>query len=49
MLRAARHPDGHPVYTPPVGFAPTVFFAIGSQRMNTLAVVKRETLDWTRS
>ena len=36
-----------PVYTPLVGLALMVFFAIACQCMSTLAVVKRETRSWT--
>jgi ferrous iron transport protein B len=38
--------DGRPVYTPLVGLALMVFFAIACQCMSTLAVVKRETQGW---
>jgi ferrous iron transport protein B len=42
-IRAERHPDGRPVYTPLVGFTLMVFFALSCQCMSTLAVVRRET------
>lgn len=38
--------DGRPVYTPLVGLALMVFFAIACQCMSTLAVVRRETKGW---
>jgi len=43
QLRAERHPDGRVVYTPLMGLALLVFFAIACQCMSTLAAVKRET------
>jgi len=45
-VRAQRHPDGSPVYTPLVCFSLMVFFALACQCMSTLAVVKRETGTW---
>jgi ferrous iron transport protein B len=42
-IRAERHPDGTPVYTPLVGLSLMIFFALACQCMSTLAVVKRET------
>jgi ferrous iron transport protein B len=42
-IRAERHADGRPVYTPLVGFTLMVFFALSCQCMSTLAVVRRET------
>ncbi|MBM3990018.1 MAG: ferrous iron transport protein B [Planctomycetes bacterium] len=38
--------DGAPVYTPLVGLALMVFFALACQCMSTIAVVKRETRGW---
>jgi len=38
--------DGAPVYTPLVGLALMVFFALACQCMSTIAVVKRETRSW---
>ena len=45
-LRADRHPDGRPVYSPLVGLSLMVFFALACQCMSTLAVVKRESGGW---
>jgi ferrous iron transport protein B len=42
-LRAERHPDGRPVYTPLVGLSLMIFFALCCQCTSTLAVVRRET------
>lgn len=45
-IRADRHPDGRPVYTPLVGISLMVFVALSAQCMSTLAVVKRESRSW---
>jgi len=45
-IKAESHADGRPVYTPLVGLSLLVFFALASQCMSTLAVVKRETGGW---
>jgi ferrous iron transport protein B len=45
-MRAEKHPDGRPVYSPLVGLSLMVFFALACQCMSTLAVVKRETGGW---
>jgi ferrous iron transport protein B len=42
-LRDERRPDGTPAYTPLVGLALMIFFALACQCMSTLAVVRRET------
>ena len=42
-IRAERHADGRPVYTPLVGLSLMIFFALACQCMSTLAAVKRET------
>ena len=42
-LRDAKKPDGTRAYTPLVGLALMIFFALACQCMSTLAVVKRET------
>jgi ferrous iron transport protein B len=42
-LRAERRADGSPAYTPLVGLALMIFFALACQCMSTLAVVRRET------
>ncbi len=46
-IKQEAHADGRPIYTPLVGLALMVFFAIACQCMSTLAVVKRETRSWT--
>lgn len=45
-LRAARHPDGTPVFGPLVATSVMVFFALCSQCMGTLAAIRRETRSW---
>ena len=45
-MRADRHRDGTPSYTPLVGLSLMVFFAIACQCISTLAVVRRETKSW---
>jgi ferrous iron transport protein B len=47
-LQEERRPDGSPAYTPLVGLALMLFFALACQCMSTLAVVRRETrsLGW---
>ena len=45
-LRAERRADGTPAYTPLVGLALMIFFALACQCMSTLAVVRRETRSW---
>ncbi len=45
-LRAAKRPDGTPLYTPLVGLSLLVFFALACQCLSTLAVVRRETASW---
>ncbi len=45
-MRAEKHPDGRPVYSPLVGLSLMVFFALACQCMSTLAVVRRETGGW---
>jgi ferrous iron transport protein B len=42
-LRAERHADGSPVYTPLMGLSLMVFFALACQCVSTLAVIRRET------
>jgi ferrous iron transport protein B len=42
-LRAARHQDGTPVFTPLSALSLLIFFALACQCVSTLAVVKRET------
>lgn len=45
MAQAVR-PDGAPLYTPLVGVALMVFFALAMQCISTLAVLKRESGGW---
>ena len=45
-MRADRHPDGTPVFTPLIGISLLVFYVIALQCMSTLAVLKRETGGW---
>lgn len=45
-LRAARRPDGSPVFTPLVGLSLMVFFVLAAQCMSTLAIVRRESGSW---
>ncbi|MBM4291996.1 MAG: ferrous iron transporter B [Deltaproteobacteria bacterium] len=42
-IRAARHADGAPVFTPLSALSLLVFFALACQCVSTLAVVRRET------
>ena len=45
-IRAAKWPDGRPVYTVPVALSVMVFFALCAQCVSTLLVIKRETNSW---
>ncbi|TWT54386.1 Ferrous iron transport protein B [Rubripirellula amarantea] len=45
-MRAAKHPDGSPVYTLPVALSIMVFFALCAQCVSTLLVIRRETNSW---
>ncbi|MDP2316021.1 MAG: ferrous iron transport protein B [Pseudomonadota bacterium] len=45
-IRAEKHPDGSPIYTPLMGLSLMIFFALSAQCMSTLAVVKRESRSW---
>jgi len=45
-LRAARWPDGSPVFTLPVAISLMVFFALCCQCQATVAVIRRETNSW---
>ena len=45
-LRAAKHADGSPVFTPLSGITLLVFFVLACQCMSTIAVVKRESGSW---
>jgi ferrous iron transport protein B len=45
-LRAAKWPDGRPVFTVPVALSLMVFFALCCQCASTLAVIRRETRSW---
>lgn len=42
-VRADKHPDGRPVYTPLTALSLMVFFVLAMQCMSTLAATKRET------
>lgn len=46
-MRAAKWPDGRPVFTVPVAFSVMVFFALCAQCGSTLAIIKRETNSWS--
>jgi len=45
-LRAAKRPDGTPVYSLAAALSLMVFYVLAMQCMSTLAVVKRETQSW---
>ncbi len=45
-LRAAKRPDGSPLFDPLSGLALMVFFVLSAQCMSTLAVIRRETGSW---
>jgi ferrous iron transport protein B len=45
-MRAARRPDGTPVYTLAAGLSLLVFYVFAMQCMTTLAIVRRETRSW---
>jgi ferrous iron transport protein B len=45
-LKAQKHPDGSPVYTPLVGITIMVFYVLALQCVSTIAVVRRETNSW---
>ncbi|MFN0069684.1 MAG: ferrous iron transport protein B [Limisphaerales bacterium] len=45
-LRAQRHADGRPVYTPLVAVTLMVFYVFALQCVSTIAVVRRETASW---
>jgi ferrous iron transport protein B len=45
-MRAARFPDGRPVYTLGSGLSLLIFYVFAMQCMSTLAIVKRETNSW---
>lgn len=45
-LRAAKWPDGRPVYTLATGVSLLIFYVFAMQCMSTLAIVKRETRSW---
>ncbi len=45
-MRQAERPSGEPLYTPLVGAALMVFFALALQCTSTLAVLKRESGSW---
>ena len=45
-MRAAKLPDGTPVYTTATGLSLIIFYVFAMQCMSTLAIVKRETRSW---
>ncbi len=45
-MRADRHPDGRPVWTPIVAVSLLIWFVLAMQCMSTLAIVRRETGSW---
>ncbi len=45
-LRNAKHPDGSRLYTPLTAITLMVFFALSSQCMSTLAIVRKELNSW---
>lgn len=45
-MKADRHPDGRPVWTPLVAASVLVWFVLAMQCMSTLAIVRRETGGW---
>ena len=46
QLHKERHADGRPVYTPALAFSLMVFFALCSQCMSTLAIIRKELGQW---
>ncbi len=45
-LRAAKRPDGTPVYSFAAALSLMIFYVLAMQCMSTLAIVKRETASW---
>jgi ferrous iron transport protein B len=45
-LRAAKRPDGTPVYSFAAALSLMIFYVLAMQCMSTLAIVKRETATW---
>jgi ferrous iron transport protein B len=45
-MRAAKRPDGSPLYTLATGISLMIFYLFAMQCMSTLAVVRRETKSW---
>ena len=45
-MKAARRPDGTPVFNLATGVSLMIFYLFAMQCMSTLAVVKRETRSW---
>jgi len=45
-MRAAKRPDGSPLWTPLVGLSLMIFFLLACQCMSTVAIVRRETNSW---
>ena len=46
QLRAAKHPDGTPIFNVAVACSIMVFFALCAQCAATLMVIRRETNSW---
>ena len=45
-LKAAKRPDGTPVYSFPAALSLMIFYVLAMQCMSTLVIVKRETASW---
>ncbi|MFI5186332.1 MAG: ferrous iron transporter B, partial [Chitinophagales bacterium] len=45
-MKAAKRPDGTPLYTLATGISLMIFYLFAMQCMSTLAVVRRETRGW---
>jgi ferrous iron transport protein B len=45
-MKAAKHPDGTPVFSLAAGVSLMIFYVFAMQCMSTLAVVRRETRSW---
>jgi ferrous iron transport protein B len=45
-MRAEKHPDGQPVFTPLVCIGLMVFYVLAMQCVSTIAIVRRETNSW---
>ncbi len=45
-MRAEKHPDGRPIFTPLVCLGLMVFYVLAMQCISTVAIVRRETNSW---